>query len=454
MASETLPPETPPATPGTWFRLQWLIPLAITLILIYAARTIIAPFVIAVVLAYLLDPFVASVHRYTRAPRGLVVVLMALLALGVLGAIVALLVQLASRDGEGLIHHLPDYLSNAVDNVNTLLFPTNIQIPKSAVPGIGGNPLPNISVGEVLSFAVSFARSTGQGLLDFLLTFVSTIYLLIEGHHIADGIQRFFPLEHRPRLGRVMNKVRQTWSSYIRVQLLLAGLMAVVSWVMLEWVFKLLGHFLPNIFGGALPYALPVAIAVGLLETIPIVGPLVAIALATIVALATLGIIPAVMVAAGLYVLRLVEDNVVIPNVLGRAIHLPAIVTLFAVTVGGLIAGLVGLLLAVPIAAALKVVIDEYYPHPPPALATPASAATDHAQPAQPHSQPPGQAEINHLTPLPDKAAAETHAPATAPQVEAGQPSSAAAPLEGQSASEPTAQPARRGRRKSEPTPN
>ncbi|HLW02832.1 MAG TPA: AI-2E family transporter [Ktedonobacterales bacterium] len=379
MASETLPPETPPAAPGTWFRLQWLIPLAITLVLIYAARTIIAPFVVAVVLAYLLDPFVATVHRYTRAPRGLVVVLLALLTLGVLGAIIALLVDVASDQGGSLVHHLPEYLSNAVDNINTLLLPTTIQIPKSAVPGIGGNPLPNFSIGEVLSFAVSFARSTGQGLLDFLLTFVSTIYLLIEGHHIADGIQRFFPLEHRPRLGRVMSKVRQTWSSYIRVQLLLAGLMAVVSWIVLQFVFGVLGHFLPQIFGGSLKFALPVAIAVGLLETIPIVGPLVAIALATIVALATLGIVPAVMVAAALYVLRLIEDNIVIPNVLGRAIHLPAIVTLFAVTVGGLIAGLVGLLLAVPIAAALKVVIDEYYPHPPPTLA----AATNHAHEAQ-----------------------------------------------------------------------
>jgi predicted PurR-regulated permease PerM len=398
MATETLPPEIPPATTGTWFRLQWLLPLAITIVLIYAARTIIAPFVVAVVLAYLLDPFVATVHRYTRAPRGLVVVAMALLTLGVLGGLIALLVDIGEDQGQQLVHHLPNYLSNAIDNINTLLLPTTIQIPKSEVPGVGGNPLPSFSIGEVLSFAVTFARSTGQGLLDFLLTFVSTIYLLIEGHHIADAVQRFFPLEHRPRLGKVMNKVRHTWSSYIRVQLLLAGLMAVVSWVLLEWVFRLLGHFLPNIFGGALPYALPVAIAVGLLETIPIVGPLVAIGLATVVALATLGIVPAAMVAASLYILRLLEDNVVIPNVLGRAIHLPAIVTLFAVTVGGLIAGLVGLLLAVPIAAALKVVIDEYYPHPPPALATAAAPGTDHTDEAQAETLAPVTASRNTLS--------------------------------------------------------
>ncbi|HEY7350130.1 MAG TPA: AI-2E family transporter [Ktedonobacterales bacterium] len=388
MASETLPPETTPATTGFTFRLHWLAPLAIAILVLYLARDIITPFVVAVVLAYLLDPFVATVHRYTRAPRGLVVVVMALLILGALGAIIALLVQLASHEGESLLTNLPDYLSNAVDNVNGLIAPTTIQIPKSAIPGLGGNPLPNISIGDVLSFAVSFARSTGQSLLDTLITFVSTIYLLIEGHHIANGVQRFFPLEQRPRLSRVMQQVRHTWSSYIRVQIFLAVLMIVVSWIVLQPVFFVLGHFLPAIFGGALPFALPVAIAIGLLETIPIVGPLVAIALAAIVALATLGIVPALMVVAALYTLRLVEDNVVIPNVLGRATHLPAVVTLFAVAVGGLVAGLVGLLLAVPIAAAVKVIIDEYYPHPHPALApAPTSASASQAETPPPVTQ-------------------------------------------------------------------
>src|SRR5579885_1939806 len=99
MASETVPPKTSSAATGNWFRLQWLVPLVIALALIYAARTIITPFVIAIVLAYLLDPFVASVHRYTRAPRGLVVVLMALLALSILGGVIALMVDVASKDG-------------------------------------------------------------------------------------------------------------------------------------------------------------------------------------------------------------------------------------------------------------------------------------------------------------------------------------------------------------------
>ncbi len=432
MTSETLPPEQSFATSPLGSRLQWIIPLALAIVILYIARDIIPPFIIAIVLAYLLDPLVAAVHRYTRAPRAAVVVLMALLVLAVIGSLITLLVRLAASQGQEFVHNLPGYLGTAVDNINRLIAPTTVQIPKSAIPGLGGN-LPNLSIGDILSVAASFAASTGQSLLDFLLTFVSTIYLLIDGHHLANGLQRFFPLEQRPRLSSVMKKVRHTWNSYIRAQLFLAALMAVVSWLILEPIFGLLGLVAPGLFGGALPFALPVAIAVGLLETIPIVGPLVAIALAAIVALATLGILPALMVIAALYLMRLIEDNIVVPNVLGHAIHLPAVVTLFAVAVGGIVGGLLGLVLAVPMAAAIRVFIDEYYPHPHPALATGATGANNQAPTAPAadasHTPAPAAAEVVTL--------AEVANDASAPQPEA-----LAADT----------RPTRRGKRKSDPT--
>ncbi len=389
MASETLPTETPPAAPATEWRWHWLVPLIVALVILYAARDIITPFVIAIVVAYLLDPFVAAVHRYTRAPRALVVVLMALLTLTVLGLLITLLVRTVASQGQGFINHLPSYLNTAVDNINILLQPTTLQIPKDAITELGKQELPKINIGEVLSAAANFAASTGQGLLDLLLTFVSTIYLLLDGHHLANGLQRFFPVEQRPRLGRVMRKIRHTWSNYIRAQLILAAAMALISWLLLQFIF-------------GLPFALPVGLAIGLLETIPIVGPLVALALAAIVALATLGLFKAFLVVAVLYGLRLVEDNFVIPQVLGHAIHLPAIVTLFAVAVGGLVGGLIGLLLAVPIAAAVKVVIDEYYPHPHPALVAQATPGRAPAPP--PQKSTPGDSELTPETATPTPA--------------------------------------------------
>jgi predicted PurR-regulated permease PerM len=280
-----------------------------------------------------------------------------------------------------------------------------------------------------------------------LLTFISTIYLLLDGHRLANGLQRFFPLEQRPRLSRVMNRIRRTWGSYVRAQLFLAALMAVLSWLILSPIFGLLGLLSHPLFGGSLPFALPLAIAIGLLETVPIVGPLAALGLAAIVALAQYGILPALMVIAVLYLVRLVEDNIVIPNVLGQAIHLPAIVTLFAVTVGGIVAGLVGLLLAVPMAAAVKVVMDEYYPHPHPALAVAAAASTNHKS-AKPETQP------AQLAPAAQEASPDNELVAATAAAEVPDQAGIAAPVPSVEAAAPTTQPPRRARRKSVPPGN
>jgi hypothetical protein len=190
---------------------------------------------------------------------------------------------------------------------------------------------------------------------------------------------------------------------------------------------------------------LPVAIAIGLLETVPIVGPLAALGLAAIVALAQYGILPALMVIAALYLVRLIEDNIVIPNVLGHAIHLPAIVTLFAVTVGGIVAGLVGLLLAVPVAAAVKVIIDEYYPHPHPALAS-ASAGSNNHVPTKPTTQPAGPAPV-----VQEIGSGNELLPATAAVEAPTQTETPAPTLQNEAPADPP-QPPRRNRRKSEPS--
>jgi predicted PurR-regulated permease PerM len=408
---------TPAPPPAGGFRWYWLIPIGLATLLLYAARDIITPFVIGVVLAYLLDPFVATMHRYTRLPRTFVVVMMAILALALIGGVITLLVRLTANQGQQFVKELPDYLNKTVDNINQLISPTTIQIPKDAIPGLGGHGLSSINIGEILSVAVSFATSTGQDLLDFLITFVSTIYLLLDGHHLAGGLQRFAPPSERPRLSKVMRKVRETWSSYIRAQIILAALMAFISWIVLQFIFHL-------------PFALPVALAIGLLETVPIAGPLVALALAGVVSLATSGPLETLFVILVLYALRLIEDNVVIPYVLGHAIHLPAIVTLFSVTVGGIVGGLVGLLLAVPIAAAVKVVLDEYYPHP----NLPPGEEAPHVRPRKPLPKVRGRSGMIAATGSGTliSAAAEIpgHAPATTPLPESAQASVDVATLE------------------------
>jgi predicted PurR-regulated permease PerM len=111
-----------------------------------------------------------------------------------------------------------------------------------------------------------------------------------------------------------------------------------------------------------LPYALALAVLTGILEIIPLIGPLIATAIVAVDAFARGGAGLAAAVIVFYFVLRQVEDQVVMPVVIGRAVHLHPVVTIFAVLVGLSLYGVLGGLLGVPVAAAINVVFRELYP--------------------------------------------------------------------------------------------
>ncbi|HEV8638998.1 MAG TPA: AI-2E family transporter, partial [Chloroflexota bacterium] len=101
-------------------------------------------------------------------------------------------------------------------------------------------------------------------------------------------------------------------------------------------------------------------VATGFLEIIPLMGPLLAGTIACAVALGHSGPLAAIWLAVAYFVLRQLEDQIVMPLVVGRAVHLAPVVTLFSVLAGERLAGPLGMILAVPIAAAAKVLLDEW----------------------------------------------------------------------------------------------
>ena len=111
-----------------------------------------------------------------------------------------------------------------------------------------------------------------------------------------------------------------------------------------------------------IPFALLLGIVSGFLEIVPLVGPLLAAALAGTVAFSTRGTDTTIVVLVVYLVVRQVEDQVVMPLVIGRAVHLHPVVTIFAVLVGLSAWGVLGGLLAVPVAAALNVTLHELFP--------------------------------------------------------------------------------------------
>jgi predicted PurR-regulated permease PerM len=153
------------------------------------------------------------------------------------------------------------------------------------------------------------------------------------------------PAASRPRVRDVGGRIHLILGKYVRGQIILVALMSAVTWVFLSPIFHL-------------RFALPIAIATGLLEIVPLAGPAIATTIAAIVAFSQGGGQFALVIIIFYTIARHLEDYLVVPNVVGRAVHLHPVVSIFAVLAGGAIGGILGTILAVPAAAALVVLWD------------------------------------------------------------------------------------------------
>ncbi|MBX9771076.1 MAG: AI-2E family transporter, partial [Candidatus Obscuribacterales bacterium] len=159
----------------------------------------------------------------------------------------------------------------------------------------------------------------------------------------------FIPEDRRVAVVELSGKLNVMLAKYIRSQIMLVILMSVVAYIILHFCFHI-------------KYALLMAILTGLLEIIPILGPLFAISMAVIVGVSQQGVQAGCLLALCFWIARLVEDYVVVPRFVGHVIELHPLAIIFSVICGEVLAGALGMLIAIPAAAAVKEIVDFCYP--------------------------------------------------------------------------------------------
>ena len=170
-------------------------------------------------------------------------------------------------------------------------------------------------------------------MLQSALALIVSFYFLLDGGRFRDFAVGLFPVAYRPRTVALLAEIHRVLGRWLRGQLLLIVLVAAV-------VYVILGPIM------GLRYALAIGILTGILEIIPLVGPILAAGIAAVDAVAQGGLSTAALVIVIYTVLRQIEDQLVAPVVIGRAVHLHPIVTIFAVLIGlevyGVLGGLLG----------------------------------------------------------------------------------------------------------------
>jgi predicted PurR-regulated permease PerM/GNAT superfamily N-acetyltransferase len=322
-------------------------------LVLYCFRGVLLPLVLAFLLAFILDPVVDFLEHRLRLSRTLAAALV--FALG--GLILAAAPAVAVPPLVRAIRRLNlDFVEIAADLDRLLARPVVVL----------GFELELRSVYEQLVGSLEeFLSAVASGTLDVVVGFASTLfwvvfillsafYLVRDGERIVAWLDGLVPTSVRDDFVQLRKRIALVWNAFLRGQLLMALLLALITTVVATTV--------------GLRNALALGLLAGAMEFVPNLGPIIAAVPAVLVAFFVgSSWIPltnfwfAVLVLGLYLVIQQVEGNVLLPRILGRSLNLHPLIVLVAVIAGGSLAGVLGVLLAAPTVATLRVLMEYVY---------------------------------------------------------------------------------------------
>lgn len=313
------------------------------------------PFAWAVITAYLFHPLVQFIHRRTRLPKSVITVWLYLMV----GLILVLLVINVAPSLVDQVKDLQKSLPTQFDRAQAWL--QENQGDRLEQLGIDPNEI-ETRVREAATEFLSGASTEAlpvvahsiRLMIEFLIYLVASFYLIVYGDRFVQSFKGALNRRYHNEFDQLLTDINNTLGAYIRGQALLVVIMSVATFVALTIL--------------DVRYALILAIMTGFLELIPLIGPWSAGAIAVSVAafqsttpFGWTNLTLAIVVAIVYFILRQLEDTFVIPQVIGRIVHLHPLLVIFVVVAGTALGGILGLLLAVPIAAVLKILVQYFY---------------------------------------------------------------------------------------------
>jgi predicted PurR-regulated permease PerM len=365
-----------PRLAGLSPRVAVLIGVAIVVgILLWMARDTVRPFVLGLLLVYLLDPPVRWLaRRGMRRSIAIIIVYVSavLLFLEFLNLTLTPLIDeilRLLRDLPGLARQLQEQADRLSEIYDRLAIPESIRrwvesmIASLTQGGPGGGP--TFDPTDLIPVLTGVTSIVG-GLFAYVILPVWVFYVLKDRVALTRQFDRSLPPAWRFDVWAILRMVRRLFGQWVRAQLILGVTVGVFTFIGL----LILSATVDPVFGR---YAILLSVTAGILELLPIIGPIIS-AIPAILLAATAGI-EAVIAAFALYlIVQQVENNVLVPKIQGDAIELHPALVMFAIVIGGSLAGLLGAILALPITAALRDVSRYLFrrlsPDEPEALAT------------------------------------------------------------------------------------
>ena len=365
--------------------------LAVLLIyLVYLARPLLPNLILAAIMAFALAPVIRFLNGRLRIPKPIAIILAYILLILVIMLLPAILIPAVAGSFTTVEVDLPlvleattNWLVRTLESnrmlsiggfdldispvIDQLLTGLNEFSPSSLLPSVEDLiSIVGTGAGVALNFAASIFGTVSGLVGTIFITFLISIFMSTDSPVIQKKIARQLPAAYKDEITTLGHRIHDVWWKYIQGQLMLGFVIFLITWL------------LGTIIG--LPGAFALAVIAGLLEFIPNLGPLLAAIPAVLIALLqgsqTLEVsnLTFFIIVLVMYVLiQQLENNVIVPKVLGDALDFPPVVVMIGVLIGFSVAGILGSLLAVPFMATGRELVAYAYakvlmrdPFPPP----------------------------------------------------------------------------------------
>jgi predicted PurR-regulated permease PerM len=310
---------------------------------VYLVRNILVLVIVALFLAIGLDPMVRFMQR-GKMRRGAAVAIVFVAALLVIGGFLAAVIPPLVRQTIRLAQQIPDFADRLATRSEWFKdLDERFDIANRVREAV--KDIPSLAAGSA-GRALGVARSVGSSFFSMVTVTVLTIYFLLDLPKLVDGAAKLIAKSRREQIQAHADVFFRSISNYIVGNIATSVIAGVISFIALSLL--------------KVPYALPLAMWIAIADLIPLVG-------------ATLGAIPAVIVAffhglgtgIGTTIFYLLyqqfENYVVQPRVMREAVNISAAAVLLAALVGATLLGFVGALIAIPIAASIKVIFQQVW---------------------------------------------------------------------------------------------
>ena len=325
-----------------------LLILAFFIYLLFRFSEILPPFILAVIVAYVLAPLAETYQRRLRLPRLAGIGLAYLTALLMVAALPSVLIPLLANEFEGAQLDIQTFTQTILDFLDNVWhiggYTINMQdLVEQINTGLQGLVEPFI--GQTLGLLINVFTS----IIWVIFIVVVSFYLIKDSAGLRAWFEHLVPPDYMQDYLQLRDQINQIWSAFFRGQIALA--------MVVTGIFAVAGLIL------GLPFALGLAILAGLLEFLPSIGHGIWLSLAVILCLiqgSTWLPLPAwvfTLIVVGLHlVFQQFDLNYLIPRIIGRSVHLPPLVVILGIVAGAVLAGILGIPLAAPTIASARVI--------------------------------------------------------------------------------------------------